>query len=397
MKRLASTDRALLLPAWAAADGLGQLTLLSLPFMLGTFVENVGLGPREAGLLLSLELFVISLACMSLSVFVARLPKRAIAVCGAALAVVGNALSIRGHDWASLAEARALAGVGYGIAMAVGNAAVATAADPPRLYDSKMMLFALTQLLVGVSVPTATKYFGAAGCFGFMIVMNLLMIPLILRLPSAQVIKVSTPERVTLNSTAQRPQGKGRAITTLVVLLFAVTFAIRESAYWGLAERFGAAVSVDASLVGLLVGIGTIPSVFAPRLVTVLRARFGEIGPTLVGVLLEGAVLFLLGGTNSKALFISLVLVWPIFYCYTVPLVMGVAARLDRRGRIIALAAGALQFAFAIGPAIAGALVEKAGLRALGPFALASTAILLLLTTFMPGRRVRALPIGLAT
>lgn len=352
--------------------------------MLGMLVDSLGMGPQDAGFLLSIELCTISLVCMGASVFVGRLPKRTLALCGAAIAVLGNVVSLQGHDFGSLVIARAIAGTGYGLATAAGNAVVASAVEPAPLYDKKMMLFALTQLLVDIVVPSVTQYLGPRGFFGFMILTNLLLIPLILRLPQGvHKIEMVVDER-------SGSQKRGWKVATVLILSLAVIFAVRESAYWGFLERFGAAASVSAAMVGLVVGIGTVPSVIAPRLATILRARFGEIVPTVLGVFLEGVVLYLLSATGSKVLFLILLLVWPVFYCYTVPLLMGVAARLDNQGRIIAMAAGALQIAFAIGPALAGAIVQKAGLHALGPFAIGSTVLLMVLTMYLPRSRPRS-------
>jgi MFS family permease len=250
MNRGASSDRELLLPSWAAADGLGQITLLSLPFMLGMFVDSFGMGPQRAGLLVSVELATISIVCMAVSAFVGRLPRRTLAICGAAIALVGNTLSLHGSDFASFALSRAIAGIGYGLATAAGNAVIASAADPSRLYDNKMVLFALTQLLVDVAVPSAINHFGSPGFFGLMIATNLVMIPFILRLPQRSVsnASVSAQSKGAVGSDGFR--GFRGVLPILIVLSLAVIFAIRESAYWGFLERFGAAGCADPPPLG---------------------------------------------------------------------------------------------------------------------------------------------------
>jgi predicted MFS family arabinose efflux permease len=378
------SDKSLLLPTWAAADALGQITLLSLPFMLGMLVDNLRLGAGSAGLLLSVELCTISVVCMVISPFVGRLPKRTLALCGVALSLLGNALSVRYQDFAFLLTARVIAGAGYGLATAAGNAVVASANEPARLYDNKMMLFAVTQLVVDIGEPSLIGRFGPRGFFTAMIALTLIVTPLILRLPQNPQLSIAT----TPGSDPVKRDWVGKS-AGLLVLAVAALFAVRESSYWGFVERFGAAASVSAELVGLLLAIGTLPSVIAPKLATLLRTRFGEIAPAVGGILLEGVVLVLVSETGSRSLFMFLLLIWPVFYCFTVPLLMGIAARLDKQGRVIALTAGALQIAFALGPALAGVLVQRAGLHALTPFAVGSTLLLAFLTLCMPRWELR--------
>jgi predicted MFS family arabinose efflux permease len=377
MAKLSPLDRALVLPIWASASWLGQITNLSMPFMLGMLVDDLRFSAADAGILLSTELCIISCVCMAISPLVGRIPKRAAALAGAILALAGNLWSLRGTDLASLLVARSIAGVGCGVAMAVGNAVVAGAKDSARLYDRTMMLLVLTQVLVDVLIPPVIRHFETRGFFAVMAAMNLLMIPLMMRLPrviAADTAASSAPEPGTTRLAHHLRWGAILLVIAVVVLLGA-----RESTYWSFLERIGAGASIDAELVGQVVGFGTLLAVAAPATSTFMRNRFGEVLPTVFGVLGEGLVLYLLTASHSKALFMVFLALWPILYCYTLPLVMGIAARLDSQGRVIAIAAGALQIAFSVGPIVAGGLVQWRGLGALGGFAVASTATMVLL------------------
>ena len=42
-------DSKLLISTWAAADGLGNVILLAMPFMIGAFVVQLGFSLSEAG------------------------------------------------------------------------------------------------------------------------------------------------------------------------------------------------------------------------------------------------------------------------------------------------------------------------------------------------------------
>ena len=47
-------DSKLLISTWAAADGLGNVILLAMPFMIGAFVVQLGFSLSEAGMILSI-------------------------------------------------------------------------------------------------------------------------------------------------------------------------------------------------------------------------------------------------------------------------------------------------------------------------------------------------------
>jgi predicted MFS family arabinose efflux permease len=378
VSRLSSADRKLLYPTWAAADGLGQLTLLCMPFMLGMLTTRLGFSAADAGLLISIEMCTLSAVCMAVSPMVGRLSKRMLATGGAAVAIAGNALSLLHLDFTGLAVSRAMAAVGYGLAMAAGNAAVTAADDSGRLYDSKMMLFAVTQLLVVVLVPFVLRHTGVQGFFVLLIAINALLLPLVWRLPREQqpAFRSHTPSAV---ATATVPAGAAIALTLCAVALY----AFRESSCWTFVERLGAGLGVSGELVGLLIGIGTLPAILVPRLATVLRARFGDVMPTLGGILLGGVILYSIAATGSEGLFLALLILWPSTYFYSVPLLMAIAARIDGKGRAIAASAGALQVSFAAGPAVVGALVERFGPAALSQFILAMTVLMGVLMGFL--------------
>jgi predicted MFS family arabinose efflux permease len=342
--------------------------LLSMPFMLGMYVTSLHFELARAGLLVSIELCTLSIVCMAVSPWVDRASKRQLALIGALIAIAGNGLSLLGHSFAMLALYRTLTAVGYGLAMASGNAAVTSAGDPARLYDNKMMVFAATQLLIVTLVPLVLVHAGPQGFFLFMVLLNVLMVPLVLRLPHARK-EVSASRLVLPRTKLQVP-----AMIAASLVLFAVAaYALRESLCWAFVERLGVGVKVDAQLVGMLVGVGTLPGILMPRVATLLRARFGAIGPGVLGVVVGGGILYAISATDSRTTFLVLLLVWPAAYFFSVPLLMGIAARIDSEGRVIAAAAGALQIAFAAGPAVAGFLVERSGPDALSQVILVAT------------------------
>ena len=62
-----------------------------------------------------------------------RAPRRTIAIAGTILAIVANVISASMTDIYALAAVRCIAGIGAGLALACGNACVASAKQPDRI------------------------------------------------------------------------------------------------------------------------------------------------------------------------------------------------------------------------------------------------------------------------
>ena len=118
-------DSKLLISTWAAADGLGNVILLAMPFMIGAFVVQLGFSLSEAGMILSIEMGMIAVVSLAIAPMMSKLSRSHVAVAGAFIAVIANILSIYTTEYESILWYRAISGLGYGLALAAGNAASA--------------------------------------------------------------------------------------------------------------------------------------------------------------------------------------------------------------------------------------------------------------------------------
>ena len=114
----------LVLSAFAAAYGIGLLALLALPYMISAVISDLGLDEAQAGYLLSAEFMCMMLASLLVAPLMGRVPRKTVALFGAAIAVIGNLMSAHITDITSLTLMRCLVGAGCGLAFACGNATV---------------------------------------------------------------------------------------------------------------------------------------------------------------------------------------------------------------------------------------------------------------------------------
>jgi hypothetical protein len=156
-------------------------------------------------------------------------------------------------------------------------------------------------------------------------------------------------------------------------------YSVREALAWAFVERIGSGLSMSGELVGLLLGLGTIVGLTGPIVATRVRSLAGVARPALIGTVLSGLITYAIVTAGNQLQFGAMLLMWGFIYFFTVPLLMGLAAKIDQKGRVIAACSGSLLLAYAAGPAVAGFLTEWGGTTALGRFTLVATAVSVLL------------------
>lgn len=156
----------LTLATFAAIWGIGFLPQVVSPHVVGTLVRHLGLDERLAGLQ-SVEFGSVAVTALLLAPWMARLPRRRLAVAGALLALTSHAVSAAATDVAVLAAARVVAGIGAGLVLAAGNATAAASAEPERLYGRMFVLMGIAYAFVFVIMGYFAAQFGAPGVLRF--------------------------------------------------------------------------------------------------------------------------------------------------------------------------------------------------------------------------------------
>ena len=389
-KLLSELEPRLLFPVWAAADGLGQVTLIVLPFMISALVTSFGFSLTEAGIVLSIEMGVLSVVGLAVAPLMGRISRNKVAIYGAVFAVIGNLASLVFADSVTqLAVYRAIAGLGYGLALAAGNAAASNSATPELLYEHKTVLSVATFMAGFLLVPSLVSHFGATGLFITLAAFSALLIPLLLMLPDYQ-----EPDTVETDSSEQAllTTIKIPLMVTVIAVAALAAYSVRESLAWSAVDQIGINLGMSSEQVGAWFAIGTLIALAGPLIVARLRLWIGAAIPAIVGAALSGAYTYLVVVADSQSIFKAMLLVWPFIYFFTVAVMMGIASKIDPQGRLVAACGGGLLLAYAVGPAIAGYLQDAGGKVAMGYFAIIVSTVSVLLAAAMGqlGRMVSA-------
>lgn len=326
--------------------------LLMAPAIAGQLQTQLGLGPTQTGDLFAVELGAMSLASLPALFWIKRLNLRTTSL-GIGLAfIVGNIVSGFVTNYELLVVVRGLTSLAGGSLMVLAMTLAARAANRERVYG----LWTAGQIAfgaLGLAVfPGYFESFGVTVVYWTMAVLMMVALPLLRFLPSHGLTPVKTAE-------GNAP--KMNLPKTLMGLTGCLVFYIGLSAVWTFLGGIAESANVGPQSLGAILSVATIVGVV------------GSIAATLVGgrksrrVLLAGghlgmliAVVLLLGASSVLQLGVAAIIfkfAWP----WTLPFLLSTLADLDRAGRASNLSNLFIGGGFAIGPFIAGRLVESTG------------------------------------
>jgi len=345
-----------LLGASAAAYGIGMLSLLVLPFLIGATMTSMGLDESEAGILGSIELLGVMLASILVAPHIDKLPRRTLAMSGAAIAVLGNLFSMVAMPYELLLLVRALTGFGCGLALAAGNATVANAANPEKLAAHMSLFFVVLMVVMMNVFSRVGSYWGYQGCYAALAITIALVSLLMIKLPQ----KAGASE---LNSAVSTNNSKNIFSMVGILMLVAMfAFQMRDTMAWAFVERIGAGLGYSTQEVGDLLSLQAMLGILGPIIATVIGSRFGLKVPVIVAVITSGLItVLILFSTQSQHLYLFSVSLISITYFYALSYLTALAAELDAKGRIVAASGGLLIAGSAVAPVLSGYLIVEGG------------------------------------
>ena len=375
----------LVFSAAGSAYGVGLLGLWALPFLISAIIHDLNLNEAHAGILMSAEFIFPMLASLLVAPLMGRAPRRTLAIAGTLLANAANLISASMTDLYALAAVRCMAGIGAGLALACGNACVASAKQPDRIAGHMNVLSVLLMIVVMLGYAKVMAAYGLPGLYyamaGTMAVM-LLAIPFMPQYAPKGVIEPR------LHSI--KPAGNVLlSLPAICMMLAMFVFQARDTMGWAFVERIGTMVGYSGDEVGILLSFQSFVGLIGPLLAALIGKRFGLSTPVILAILLTGGTsLSYVLGEHSKMLYTVGVMTICITYFYALSYLTALAAALDREGRVVAAASSFLSLGLAVGPAISGGLISLGGLT-LAAWGIAVTVLLTLLLVIVPLNSVR--------
>jgi predicted MFS family arabinose efflux permease len=362
----------MLLAAFSAANGVGLLSLIALPFAVGANMETLGINESQAGLLGTLEFVGVVATSMFLAPRVGRIDRRRVALGASVFVIVMNVLCALYGTYSHLLLLRPLAGLGAGLALATGNATIAMASKPEKFASHMSLLFVALMVLVTLSFSALSAQFGQAGVYmGFAATIACLA-PLQGWLPAV------IGDAATQAQLGPEKAGSAFSKSGIWMVLAIFCFSMRDTMTWAFTERIGASAGFQPGVIGQFLTAAAILGLAGPALAAFIGNRFGLRTPLALGVIAAGTNTFALSQSGGNAyLFAGSVLCVVATYFFALSFLNALAAELDPEGRIVAAAGSAVMAGLAAAPVVAGYLWVAGGSGAIGGIVLLLLAITL--------------------
>jgi predicted MFS family arabinose efflux permease len=346
-----------------AGSGVGYVQTAGAP-VIGAALIEAGLSTQEVGDLGAIELATLAVTSTAVMPMVTWVSHRRILVLGTLMAVVGLAISIASEGLMTMVLGRVLTGGGSGLAFSGANAAVAARGDAERVFA----LIWTAGGAVTASLTFGLPFVAADGNypvgFGVLLVLCLAGLPLMRWVPHAGAPVHGETESApdTPGAEAGEPAATlGAIFTPTAVLALGGIFAysMAEMALWNFSYHLPVEAGVPEERVGAILSSTVLMGLAGGALAAWLGTSRGRLMPIVVGSLVSIAGRWLYIESSTAEVMFLAGLLWGLGYYFVTPYQAGLLAAIDRTGRLAVTAGAATVFGFALGPAVAGRMLES--------------------------------------
>jgi len=336
-----------------AASGIGYLGSAAAPFIVQALID-AGFTHQQAGNFGTIELTTLAMGTTLLTPLVPHVSHRKLAFGGLIVAALGVVILGLSDQFATIALGRVIKGTGSAMAISGANAAIAARADAERIFAVIWTLGGAVTAALAANLPRVVNDGNYPGAYAVLFVLCVFAAPLILWVPA----KPEAMDGEGLAALAEQSASQGSfgvyGPMAMLVLVAIFIYSVAEQALWQFSYELAVGDGFDETMIGEIIGLTAVMGLFGGFFAAWLGMRLGRAIPIVVGSLLSlaGRWAYISGG-SIEMLWIG-GLLWGLGFYFVSPYQIGLAAALDRRGRIAVATAGAMNFGYGLGPTIAG-------------------------------------------
>lgn len=348
--------------------------LMTAPAVAGQVALQWGLNETQIGDLFSVELGAMSLATLPAYWWLSKVNWHHAGYVAAAFFILGNIASAFIQDYQMILIVRFLASLGGGSLMILSISCAASAPNPSRVY-SFWLLGQLAFGTIGLLIfPPLFAKFGIQAIYFTLAGTMLISLPLIKSFPTRPI--VISPS---IHSGAPSASNLKKCFAILGVL----SFYICISSVWTFIGVSAVAAGLDENNAGRVLSVATGAGIIGAIVAGILSAKQSRQFMLLIGYgLLLGGVMLLFGTPNIWRFVIAAV-AFKFTWSFVCPFMLAQIADLDPSGKLMNSSNLVIGGGLAIGPMIAGRLLQFQGMNMLLSWALACSIISLFLIVFV--------------
>ncbi|MFC6299497.1 MFS transporter [Pseudomonas sp. CCM 7893] len=352
--------------------------LMTAPAVAAQLAGQWQLSPSRIGDLFSTELGAMSLATLPAFWWLKRVDWRQAALVAGVLFIAANLLSMLVDTYSTLLALRFASALAGGSLMIICLASAAATANPSRVYG----LWVMGQLVVGAIglgvLPGLFARYGLGACYLILAGLMTLLLPL------ARCFPAGSPAACQTGSEAP-PGSRGKAALGILGVL---TFYISLSGIWTFIGSISASAGISPQHSGEILAIATVMGIVGAGCASLIGTRLPRLLLLFLGYgLMAGAVLLLLGQPTLMR-FALAALLFKFTWTFILPLILACLADLDPTGKLMNASNLVIGGGLAIGPAVAGRLIEASG--GFAPLLIDGAGITLLSLGLILGSRTKA-------
>lgn len=329
---------------------IAPCVLMTAPVVAAQYAAQLGLGPARIGQLFSVELAAMSLATLPSYYWLSRWNWRRVAFAAAGAFVLVNLLSAYSLDFHALLWLRVLSALAGGTLMVICIASASGSTQPERVYG----LWVSGQLVLGaLGLWVLPALFAMAGLKALYLSLALLMA---LCMPLAGCFPAAVAQPRTQSSLCSAGSVLPGVLGVLAVLLFYAGL----SAVWTFIGSIAAAADIDALSSGQILSIATVLGILGSLCATLAGSRWSRRVPLLGGYAVMAAAVVLLMADPGLWRFALAALLFKYAWTFVLPFILATLASFDQRGRLMSTVNLVIGGGLALGPMLAGPILERA-------------------------------------
>ena len=317
---------------------------------LSAFVDGLGVGRDEAGLIVSANKYGAAAGALIATFLVKNIPWRKAAAVLIVLMMIVDIISSQITSADNLIAIRFLHGTIGGISVGIGLSVIARTINPDKIFGM-LLVVQYSFGSVGIwTVPRLVESFGHMAVFGVLMLFSLMTLLILPFIPNVREAK-STNNPFKIN------------FSFLLVLALGALFLFQAS-NMGVADyafELGKDIGLVNTEISNLLQVANIISISGGLLVYVIGTKYGRTIPLFLGVTVSAIFTFLLHYSENITIYFIANTVTGIAWAFVIPYILGLCASFDSHGQMAALAGFVSKVGLATGPLVGSMFILNYG------------------------------------
>jgi predicted MFS family arabinose efflux permease len=314
-----------------------------------------------------MELAVSAITTLSLSSWVRPHSARRWALAGALVAIAGTALTLISPALPALFATRFLAGVGAGVVGAEATSVLSLGADRERLIAILTITSIVDAAFWLAVLPYLIDRFGYRAPYACLLLICLCGTFLLLRLPSHSARQHSTGPALRVPF----------SFSALLVVIAVFLTQLGQGAFWSMEESYGSNAGFNSHAIGMILSASTMLLLLGAVGAACAGNRYGRFNALLIVIALNAFSILLVSTVAIHWVYLAANILQAVTNLSAVIYQLGLAACLDRCGRVVAVSTALVTLGNGIGPGLAASLSGVYGAPFIGIFVFALNGVAL--------------------